>query len=99
MMAVSAWWVWRRRSESRVGPALGLFGVQLALNVAWSAIFFGLRRPDLAFVEILFLWAAIVATVVAFARVSRGAAALLLPYLAWVSFAVALNLAVWRLNP
>jgi tryptophan-rich sensory protein len=72
--------------------------VQLALNAAWSWLFFGLQRPGLAFADILVLWAAILATLIAFWRHRALAGALLVPYLAWVSFAAALNLAIWQLN-
>jgi tryptophan-rich sensory protein len=99
MMAVAAWLVWRRRHEARVGPALALFAVQLALNLAWSGLFFAMRRPDLGAIDIAALWAAILATTVAFARVRPVAGALLVPYLLWVSYAGALNVALWRLNP
>ena len=97
-MAVAAWLVWRRRHTHRVGPPLGLFGLQLALNLAWSGLFFALRSPGLAFTEVVLLWAAILATTAAFARVSRAAAWLLVPYLTWTTYAAALNLALWRLN-
>ena len=98
MMGVAAWLVWRRGGLTAVAVPLALFGIQLALNVAWSAIFFGLRRPGWAFVEIVALWALILATVIAFRRISPTAGYLLLPYLAWVTFAAALNLAIWRAN-
>jgi tryptophan-rich sensory protein len=75
-----------------------LFGIQLALNSAWSFLFFGRRAPFAALVEIVALWIAIVATVLAFWRVSRVAALLLLPYLAWTTFAATLNFSIWRLN-
>ncbi len=97
-MGVSAWLVWRERGLSGARGALTLFDVQLALNAAWSWLFFGLQRPGLAFAEIVALWLAIVATLAAFARHSRPAAWLLSPYLAWVTFAAALNFAIWRLN-
>lgn len=97
-MGVAAWLVWRSATAVR-DRALTLFAVQLALNVAWSWLFFGLRRIDLALVEILVLWAAIAATTAAFARARAGAAWLLVPYLAWVSFAAVLNAALLRLNP
>jgi len=96
MMAVAAWLVWRKAGT---GYPLGLFALQLALNLAWTALFFGLRLPGLAFAEILVLWASIAATVVSFWRVSVPAGALLVPYLLWVGFAAVLNLAIWRLNP
>jgi tryptophan-rich sensory protein len=98
MMGVAAWLVWRRGGLTAVAVPLVLFGIQLALNVAWSAIFFGLRQPGWAFVEIVALWALILATVIAFRRISPTAGYLLLPYLAWVTFAAALNLAIWRAN-
>lgn len=69
--------------------------MQLALNLAWTPLFFGLQRPDLGLLVIGALWIAIVATIVAFARVSRAAAALLVPYLVWVSFAAVLNYAIY----
>jgi tryptophan-rich sensory protein len=97
MMAVAGWLVWRRHKTAR-RLALRWFAVQLALNVGWSAVFFGLQMPGLAFVEILALCFAIAATLTTFWQVSRPAGILLVPYLLWVSFAVALNLAIWRLN-
>lgn len=99
MMGVAAWLIWRRGGWSARAPALSLFLVQLALNAAWTPLFFGLRAPGLAFAEIVLLWLAILATLVAFWRVQRAGGWLLLPYLAWVSFAAVLNLAIWRLNP
>jgi len=98
MMALAAWLVWRSRGFSRATLPLALFAAQLLLNLAWSAIFFGLRLPGLAFAEILLLWALILATLIAFWRVTPLAGCLLLPYLAWVTFAAALNFAIWRLN-
>ena len=95
MMAVAAWLVWRRGGPRR---ALALYGVQLALNAAWTPIFFGLKMPGPAFVEILLLLAAIVITARAFARTSLAAALLLAPYIAWVAFAAFLNFTLWRLN-
>jgi tryptophan-rich sensory protein len=96
LMAVAAWLVWR-------GPhglvALPLYWVQLALNVLWSALFFGRRAPRAGLWCVLLLWAAIAATIAAFARHSHLAAALMLPYLLWVSYAGALNAAIVRLNP
>lgn len=97
-MAVAAWLVWRRRGTHRVALPLGLFGLQLAMNLAWSGLFFALRSPGLAFGEIVPLWAAILATTVAFGRASRAAGWLMVPYLLWTSYAAALNLALWRLN-
>ena len=78
--------------------ALTLFAAQLALNVAWSGLFFALRLPGVAFAEILLLWLAIGATTLTFSRISTAAGLLLVPYFAWVAFAAILNLAIWRLN-
>jgi tryptophan-rich sensory protein len=83
---------------SQARAALAFFALQLALNAAWSWLFFGLRRPDLALLCIVLLWAAIVATITAFRRVRPLAGGLLLPYLVWVTFAAALNFEIWRLN-
>jgi benzodiazapine receptor len=94
-IAVAGWLVWRRVGW---GPALAVYAVQLALNAAWTPLFFGAGAYGLALVEILVMWLAIGATVVLFWRVSRPAALLLVPYWAWVTFATALNFAIWRLN-
>lgn len=98
--SVAAWLVWRGdddRDRFDV-PALSAYGVQLGLNLAWTLLFFGLRRPALALIEICALWLAIVVTIREFGRRHRFAAALLVPYLLWTSFAVALNAAIWRRN-
>jgi benzodiazapine receptor len=97
-MAVAAWLVWRRRGAQAVGLALSLYAAQLILNVAWSGLFFALQSPGVAFGEVLLFWGAILATLVTFWRVDRLAGALFVPYLAWVSFAAVLNLAIWQLN-
>lgn len=78
---------------------LALFAAQLALNALWSWLFFAWHRGGAAFIDILALDALVVATIVAFRRVDRIAAVLLVPYLAWIAFATALNWAVWRANP
>lgn len=98
MMAVAAWMIWRRGGWRVQQLPLGLFLAQLALNALWTPLFFGLHRPDLALMDIVALWFGIVVTIVVFARVHRVAAALLAPYLAWVSFATFLNFTLWRLN-
>lgn len=98
MMAVAAWLVWRRGGFLMRRWALVLFLIQLALNAAWTPLFFGLHLPAVAFFEILLLWVAIAATLIAFFRSNRLAGWLLVPYLAWVSFAAMLNFALWRLN-
>lgn len=96
-MAFAAWLVWRKGGAASK-PALAAFAVQLALNAAWSVLFFGLRSPVAGLADIVLLWLAIVATVILFSRVSVPAAAILTPYLAWVSFAAVLNYEFWRLN-
>lgn len=98
-MAVAAWLVWLKNGLADAWLPLLLFGVQLFLNAAWSALFFGMRSPGIAFADIVLLWIAILATIIAFGRVSSLAATLLVPYLAWVSFATTLNWSIWRLNP
>ena len=99
IMGVAAFLVWKKGlDESDVKTALLLFLVQLGLNGAWSLLFFGMRAPGIAFAEILVLWCAIAATVVAFFNKSKWAGWLLVPYWAWVSFAAVLNFGFWRLN-
>lgn len=99
LMALAAWCYWRRAKWPAGKTGLGIFALQLGLNAAWSGLFFTLRSPGLAFAEILLLWGAIVATIAVFRRTSAVAAVLLVPYLGWVTFAVFLNAALWRLNP
>jgi tryptophan-rich sensory protein len=97
-IAVSGWLVWRRAGFDGAAGALTIFAVQLVLNGLWSAVFFGLRRPDWAFVEIVCLWLAVLVTIGAFHPVHPTAAYLLIPYACWVGFAVVLNYRIWRLN-
>jgi tryptophan-rich sensory protein len=97
MIGTSAWLV-ARRGGGGTRAALGLWWAQLALNAAWTPIFFGARNRGLALVEILVTWVVIVATTVAFFTRRTAAGLLLLPYLAWVTFASALSYAVWRDN-
>lgn len=99
MMAVSAWLVWRTHGFGRARTALVLFMVQLAANALWTWIFFDWHRGAAAFVEILLLWVLVVATIVSFWRLHALAAVLLVPYLAWITFASALTLSTWQLNP
>lgn len=98
-MGVAAWLVWRTRSRTATRIALMAFVMQLAANSLWTWLFFVWHQGALAFAEILLLWALILVTTVMFARISKLAAALMLPYLAWVGFASALNFTLWRLNP
>ncbi|MDH4241813.1 MAG: tryptophan-rich sensory protein [Phycisphaerae bacterium] len=99
MMGISAFLIWNRGIEKRqVKVALRLFVLQLVLNGLWTPIFFGLHMMILALVEIVLLWAAILMTILAFWRISKPTTFLLLPYILWVSFAVALNAALYFLN-
>jgi len=98
MMALAAWLVWQRREMAGVKGALGLFAFQLVLNAAWSPLFFGLKNPLAGLLDIVPLWAFILATLVSFWKISPAAGALLVPYWLWVSFATALNFAIWRMN-
>ncbi|MGM0553601.1 MAG: TspO/MBR family protein [Pseudomonadota bacterium] len=98
LMGLAGWHVWRRVGLTGAPVAMGLFLAQLALNLGWSVLFFGLQRPDLALVEILILWLLILATVMAFWRIDRIAGVLLIPYLLWVGFAIYLNAGIVWLN-
>lgn len=98
MMALAGWRVWRRDGLRQARSALALFALQLALNLAWSVIFFGMRSIGAALVEIAVLLLAIAATTVVFWRRDRIAGMLFIPYAAWVAFAMVLNAALWQLN-
>lgn len=104
LMGIAAFLVWSsyekasKDKKKRIKIALALFGFQLILNALWSIIFFSLRSPGGALVEVVFLWLAILATIIAFAKISRPAAWLLAPYILWVSFAMYLNFSIWMLN-
>lgn len=101
MMGLSLYLASQRHTEEDGGlwrASRVLFGTQLALNALWSYVFFGRRAPGWALLEVLFLWVAISATMLAFFKISRTAALLLLPYLLWSSFALVLNHSIWRLN-
>ena len=98
MIAVAGWRVWEAAAAEVLVFPLTVYALQLALNAGWSAIFFGLKRPDWAFAELVCLWIAIGVNIVVFHPIDPLAAWLLVPYLAWVTFAGALNFTVWRLN-
>lgn len=99
LMGTAAFLVWKKGVNNKsVRIALTLFIGQLILNTLWSIIFFGLRSPGGALIEIVFLWFAILATIIAFARISKPAAWLLSPYILWVTFAAYLNYVLWALN-
>ena len=97
LMAIAAWLVSRSEGEGRQN-ALTVWGLQLALNCAWSFLFFGMQRPDLALIDILFLDLAIVICLVLFRPLSRPAFWLMTPYIVWTTYATFLNFEIWRLN-
>ncbi|KQP12346.1 sensory protein [Pseudorhodoferax sp. Leaf267] len=99
MMAVAAWQVWRARGWARGSGALLLFVLQLVANALWTWLFFRWQQGALAFADVALLWLLLAATVVVFWRIRRSAGLLLLPYLAWVSFACALSWSIWQRNP
>jgi len=99
MMAVAAWLVWSKGGWKSNRWALSAFCLQWLFNALWTPLFFGAHLIGAALLDIVLLWCALLLTLVLFWRVSRPAGALLIPYLAWVSFAAALNFAIWRLNP
>ena len=96
MMAVAAWRVWLEGAVSK--PALNLFFIQLALNLFWPLLFFGLHMIGLALINIIVMWIMIILTMRAFFKIAKAAGWLLAPYLAWVSFATVLNASIWWLN-
>ncbi len=98
LIAISGWRVWERAADGAVFVPMAVYGLQLALNAGWSPLFFGLKRPDWAFAELVCLWLAILANIAVFHPIDPVAAWLLAPYFAWVTYAGALNFAVWRLN-
>jgi benzodiazapine receptor len=98
MMGIADYIVATQSQDEDARFARRIYKVQLGLNALWSVLFFGLRRPGMALVEIVFLWTAIMMTIVAFWRISRVAALLLVPYLLWTTFATALNSAIWYRN-
>lgn len=99
LMGIAAWLVWRLAGFRAARIALSLFLVQLVFNALWSWLFFRWYQGALAFADIILLWALILTTLIAFWRIKPLAGALLIPYLLWVSFALALNYSLWQLNP
>lgn len=99
LIGIAAWLVWRKHGFRGAAAALTLFGIQLLANALWTWLFFVWHLGAVALGEIVVLWWLIVGTMVAFWRLQRLAAIMLLPYLAWVGFASALTFSLWRLNP
>lgn len=99
LMGIALYLVWDKGLEREdVRIAVSIFGIQLILNALWSVIFFGLQSPFYAFIEVMVLWVAILATIVSFYRISRPAGLILIPYIIWVTVASLLNYYVWILN-
>lgn len=97
LMGISLYLVWGSKSKKRQ-IAINIFLIQLGLNALWSIIFFGMKNPGLALLEIVILWSTIFLTIKLFFPISRIAAYLLVPYILWVSFASILNLSIWLIN-
>jgi benzodiazapine receptor len=99
LMGIAAWRVWRSADRDTTRGPLTLFALQLAINLGWTVVFFGLHKIASAVATIVVLDVAVLVTMLAFRSVDRLAALLMLPYVAWVAFATVLNVAIWRLNP
>ncbi|MEN3943104.1 TspO/MBR family protein [Prosthecobacter sp. SYSU 5D2] len=99
LMAVAAWLVWKQGGWTRQRRPLTLYFIQLALNAAWTPVFFGAHQMGAALAVIIALWLAILLTLINFWRVRLSSGLLLVPYLAWVTFATTLNFTLWRMNP
>ena len=99
LMGVSLFLIWEKGNKNPwFKKALGIFLVQLILNIFWSILFFGMKNPGLALIEIIVLWLSILLMIIIFLRVSKVAAWIQAPYLLWVSFATLLNFSIYRLN-
>jgi tryptophan-rich sensory protein len=99
MIAISGWLVWRKAGFAGAALPLAVYGLQLVLNAAWSGFFFGMKRMNLALVDVCLLWLSIAALILLFSPIDATAALLLAPYLLWVSIAAFLNWTMIRLNP
>ena len=98
LMGISCFLIWKLPATEQRNKALGLFIIQFVLNFCWSFIFFGMHELGWALIEMGILWIAILLTIIQFSKLSKTAAWLLVPYIAWVSFALLLNAAIWKLN-
>jgi len=98
LLGITLYILWQNLPKTEARIALAFFAIQLVLNILWSVIFFGLKSPMLAFLEIIILWAFILLTMITSSKVSRTSVYLLLPYMLWVNFAAILNFFLWRLN-
>lgn len=97
-IAIAGWMAWRQGGLAAAWPAFAVYAFQLLCNGLWSWFFFGMHRPGLALADLILLWCGILATVILFYRIRPLAGLILLPYLAWVTFAGVLNWTLWRLN-
>jgi tryptophan-rich sensory protein len=98
LMAVATWQAWNTGEGGQARRTVSLYSAQLTLNALWSVLFFGLHRPDMAFVEILILWAVLLVILFRYWRIKKAAAWLWMPYVLWVTFAAVLNGTIWSLN-
>lgn len=98
LIGISFYLVWKQNFANRKNIAIGIYSVQLFLNLLWSLLFFGLKSPFLAFIEIVVLWIVILLNIIVFYRIKKEAGLLLVPYLVWVSFAGILNYFIFSLN-
>ena len=99
MMGIAFYIIWKSEAVNAVKQtAVILFSAQLLVNFLWSLIFFYLKHPGLAMLDIILMWILIVATIFSFGKISSTAAWLMLPYICWVSFAMILNFYLWKLN-
>lgn len=98
LMGVAFFLILKKRNSAKKRRAILAFSLQLILNLSWSFVFFFLKNPGFAFLEIIVLFLAILCTILYFSRLSRLAAYLLIPYIAWISFAAVLNFYIWQLN-
>ena len=99
LMAIAAWIIWRERYHRGRATAIIAYAVQLLLNALWAPVFFGWKNVDAGLFDIVALWLTLGWTIREFSRVAPAAAIILVPYFLWVSFATAMNLAIWKLNP
>ncbi len=98
IMGFSMWTIWKNRATQKISWCIIIFIIQLLLNGIWTPLFFGLKNPALALIDIMFLFSAIIATIIIFYKVNRLASLILIPYLLWVGFATILNYHLWKLN-
>lgn len=98
LMGVASAWIWKKRKNKKARMALWIYGVQLFFNFIWSVIFFGWHSPFWALIDIVILWGLIMFMMMKFYAIDKKAGWILVPYLAWVTFATVLNFAIWRLN-